>query len=170
MNCEPQLPSISEVVLRPATKPKGDSGDQPSTRPPSSSSSKPTQSPPPFTADEEERDEIVNIENVTVKFRLTGNQVIAQVYPNCMTLGEVKTDIGRRFEVPSELLMLIQGQHVLSDDCRIRETDHDDFGIHEYGLELKELRRTVKSRKPLDGSDESEEVGRFKLDLDVYYK
>uniref|UniRef100_A0A1I8M3B5 IQ motif and ubiquitin-like domain-containing protein n=1 Tax=Musca domestica TaxID=7370 RepID=A0A1I8M3B5_MUSDO len=159
MSGEQKLPTISEVVLNPptsTTSTKNEDKVGPIIEFPSSSSSKPSVSPPEESSKnpDDDQDEIVTIENVTVKFRLAINQVIAQVYPNCMTLGEVKIDMGRRFEVHPDLLRLSQNNRILSDEYRIRETVCDEFGIHEFGLSLNDDDR--RKREP-------------KLDLEVYY-
>lgn len=117
-----------------------------------------------------DQEEIVDIENVTVKFRLKGNQTIAQIYPNCMTLAEVKTDIARRFEIEPELLVLKQGQDLLSDFCAIRETDSDEYGIHEYQLELNCKLKSLKPQQQTNENDGSESERQPKLDLNVYYR
>ncbi|XP_073815788.1 IQ motif and ubiquitin-like domain-containing protein [Musca autumnalis] len=174
MSGEYKLPTISEVVLNPTTNPPALS-NTPIVEFPSSSSSKPTPSPvaPSSKATgEDEQDEIVTIENVTVKFRLAINQVIAQIYPNCMTLGEVKIDIGRRFEVAPELLKLTQNNRIPADECRIRDTECDEFGIHEFGLSLKvgERRKNVARNEEVEENEDDEERTKEpKLDLEVYY-
>ncbi|KAM7362629.1 IQ motif and ubiquitin-like domain-containing protein isoform 2-T2 [Cochliomyia hominivorax] len=120
-----------------------------------------------------EQEEIVDIENVTVKFRLQGNQTIAQIYPNCMTLSEVKTDVARRFELEPELLVLKQGQEILSDFCAIKETDSDEYGIHEYQLELNIKLKSLKSQQQTNQNEDTEaetdSERQPKLDLNVYY-
>ncbi|XP_075147763.1 IQ motif and ubiquitin-like domain-containing protein [Haematobia irritans] len=170
MNCEPKLPTINEVELKP-TPTKEVLINPLNESPTSSNSTRPTKTPAEISScknTEDEQDEIVTIENVTVKFRLAINQVIAQVYPNCMTLGEVKVDIGRRFEVAPDLLVLAQNNCILSDECRIRETDNDDFGIHEYALSLKptEKRKSLTTDTATPNEDNEREP---KLDLEVYY-
>lgn len=150
------MPTVSEVTLIPTPRPLGDCDPPPRRREPTS----------PLSSELEEYEEIVNIENVTVKFHLNGNQTIAQVYPNCLSLGEVKTDIGRRFEIEPKFLVLKQGDQILSDFCTIFETDCDEFGIHEYMLELKSRR---KSKKEHD-DDDDDDVEENKLDLNIYYK
>uniref|UniRef100_A0A1I8QF59 IQ motif and ubiquitin-like domain-containing protein n=1 Tax=Stomoxys calcitrans TaxID=35570 RepID=A0A1I8QF59_STOCA len=172
MNCESKLPTITEVEQKPTpTKDLVESLQFETSSP--ATSTKPSESPPEMYSKntEDEQDEIVTIENVTVKFRLAINQVIAQVYPNCMTLGEVKVDIGRRFEVAPELLVLAQNNRILPDEYRIRETENDDFGIHEYALSLKSLeKRKSLTTDAASGTATDEEKEREpKLDLEVYY-
>lgn len=106
-------------------------------------------------------EEIVDIYNVTVKFRISDAQVIAQVYPNRMSIGDVKKDIARKFEVNVELLRLSQCEREVSDECLLLECDSDEFGIHEFKLELE---------KPVLKSDSDESIVLPKLDLNIYYR
>lgn len=176
MSCDPKLPTISEVVLKPTPNQSTAAKEacKPTVESPSpSTSSKPSESPPTASSAKQtadEQDEIVTIENVTVKFRLAINQVIAQVYPNCLTLGEVKTDIGRRFEVAPELLILTQNHRTLSDECRIRDTESDEFGIHEFGLSLNVVQKPKSAVTDEVEEEEDEDHRSAKLDLEVYYK
>ncbi|XP_017007619.2 IQ motif and ubiquitin-like domain-containing protein [Drosophila takahashii] len=96
----------------------------------------------------------VELENVTVKFRISESDILAQVYPNCMTLGEVKQDIARKFEVEPGWLVLRQDGRILCDSVPLNSTALDEFGIHEFQLELYR---------------EGKEDQNSKLDLDVYY-
>jgi len=92
---------------------------------------------------------------VTVKFRLSESDILAQVYPNCMTLGEVKQDVARKFEVEPGWLVLQQDGRILCDSVPLNSTALDEFGIHEFQLQLyKEGTEDLTS----------------KLDLDVYYE
>lgn len=75
-------------------------------------------------------------ENVTVKFFVTESNIVAQVYPNTMTMAEVKQDISRKFEVNPEFIILTQHGRVLCDNVPIYWTSSDDFGIHEFQLLL----------------------------------
>ncbi|ALC47576.1 CG13855 [Drosophila busckii] len=96
----------------------------------------------------------VELENVTVKFHLAENEILAQLYPNCMTMAEVKQDIARKFEVDPEHLLLMQADRILCDSTPINSTDFDEFGIHEFQLKMK----------PPAGAAQQP-----KLDLNVYY-
>lgn len=78
----------------------------------------------------------VQKENVTVKFYVSASNIVAQVYPNTMTMAEVKQDISRKFEVDPEFLVLKQHDRVLCNNVPIYWTSSDDFGIHEYLLLL----------------------------------
>ncbi|BFF90480.1 IQ and ubiquitin-like domain-containing protein [Drosophila madeirensis] len=98
----------------------------------------------------------VELENVTVKFHISDTDIVAQVYPNCMTLAEVKQDISRKFEVEPQLLVLRQDNRPLCDSLPINATKFDEFGIHEFQLELRVPKDIGKDPVP-------------KLDLDVYY-
>lgn len=152
------LPTVSEVKLIPNSLLVAECDPPTKKCSPNSSSS----------SEVEEHEEIVDIENVTVKFHLNGNQTIAQVYPNCMTLDEVKTDIGRRFEIEPKFLILKQGNQILSDSCAIFETDFDEFGIHEYMLELKNTGKSTKTNQQYN--DAEQELNEPKLDLNIYYR
>ncbi|KAH8318918.1 hypothetical protein KR074_011961 [Drosophila pseudoananassae] len=118
--------------------------------------------PPPLDSrtesDEFQSDEcIVELENVTVKFRISEADIVAQVYPNCMILSEIKQDMARKFEVDPSLLVLRQDGRVLCDSLPLNSTALDEFGIHEFQMELRSNQK--------HGSDSSMP----KLDLDVYY-
>ncbi|XP_020813138.1 IQ and ubiquitin-like domain-containing protein [Drosophila serrata] len=121
--------------------------------------------PPPIdsrsTESEQQNSEecCVELENVTVKFRLSDSEMVAQVYPNCMTLGEVKQDMARKFEVDPKLLVLLQNGNVLCNSLPINSTALDEFGIHEFQLELQ----------CNDSVQGDSQTSLPKLDLDVYY-
>ncbi|XP_065371639.1 IQ motif and ubiquitin-like domain-containing protein [Calliphora vicina] len=169
MSCDIKLPMVSEIILAPTPRSLGKC-DAINKKPRHSRQS--TQS---STEDDRllntqgEDEEIVDIENVTVKFRIKGNQTIAQIYPNCMTLSEVKTDIARRFEIEPKLLILKQGPQILSDLCSIRETDNDEYGIHEYLLELNVKLKPLKIEQQTNANKGEELERQPKLDLNVYY-
>lgn len=80
----------------------------------------------------------VQKENVTVKFYVSASNIVAQVYPNTMTMAEVKQDISRKFEVDPEFLILKQYDRVLCNNVPIYWTGSDEFGIHEYHLLLNQ--------------------------------
>lgn len=89
------------------------------------------------TDSEDQKDECwVDMENVTVKFQLSETNIVAQVYPNTITMAEVKQDISRKFEVDPSLLVLKQNDRVLCDNVPIYWTASDEFGIHEFELTL----------------------------------
>lgn len=122
--------------------------------------------PPPFdsrsTESELQHSEecCVEMENVTVKFRLSDSDIVAQVYPNIMTLSDVKHDIARKFEVDPKLLVLRQDGNVLCDNLAIHSTALDEYGIHEFQLELQ---------ANADAQTDSQ-TSLPKLDLDVYFE
>ncbi|KAH8278587.1 hypothetical protein KR018_005706 [Drosophila ironensis] len=97
------------------------------------------------------------MENVTVKFRVSEADIVAQVYPNCLILSEIKQDMARKFEVEPSLLVLRQKGRVLCDTLPLHSTDLNEFGIHEFQLELLEPRRR------------DSDAPQPKLDLDVYF-
>jgi len=97
----------------------------------------------------------VELENVTVKFRLSDSEILAQVYPNCMLLGEIKQDLARKFEVAPEWLVLRQDNRILCNSVPLNSTALDEFGIHEFQLGMNK---------------EGREDQTSKLDLDVYYE
>ncbi|XP_017870410.1 PREDICTED: IQ and ubiquitin-like domain-containing protein [Drosophila arizonae] len=97
-------------------------------------------------------------QNVTVKFCIAPDKLIAQVYPNCMTMAEVKQDVARRFEVDPMLLLIKQEGSLICNTVPIYATISDEFGIHKFDLEL--------AQKPkVDECDPSP-----KLSLRVYYE
>ncbi|XP_030573811.1 IQ and ubiquitin-like domain-containing protein [Drosophila novamexicana] len=112
---------------------------------------------PRSTESEPSHDVCVVAQNVTVKFRISNDNFIAQVYPNCMTVAEVKQDLSRRFEVDPELLIVKQGGRVLCNTTPIHSTICDEFGIHEFQLDLSEPNYS-------DGNDPPT------LSLSVYYE
>ena len=104
-------------------------------------------------------DEIVLIENVTVKFCIPNSQeIIAQVYPNRLRIGDIKKDIARKFEVDVEILVFKQNGRVICDECLLLETVSDEFGIHEFHLFLD---------VPTPTDDQTTVP---KLDINVYYE
>ncbi|TDG52438.1 hypothetical protein AWZ03_001268 [Drosophila navojoa] len=97
-------------------------------------------------------------QNVTVKFCIAPDKLIAQVYPNCMTMAEVKQDIARRFEVDPMMLLIKQEGSLICNTVPIYATISDEFGIHKFDLEL--------AQKPkVDECDPTP-----KLSLRVYYE
>ncbi|KMZ05092.1 IQ and ubiquitin-like domain-containing protein [Drosophila simulans] len=96
----------------------------------------------------------VELENVTVKFRLSDSEILAQVYPNCMLLGEIKQDLARKFEVAPEWLVLRQDNRILCNSVPLNSTALDEYGIHEFQLQMNKGGREDQTSK---------------LDLDVYY-
>lgn len=89
------------------------------------------------TDSEDQKDEcLVDMENVTVKFHISETDTVAQVYPNTITMAEVKQDISRKFEVDPHLLILKQNNRVLCNNVPIYWTASDEFGIHEFELLL----------------------------------
>lgn len=97
-------------------------------------------------------------QNVTVKFCIAPDKLIAQVYPNCMTMAEVKQDIARRFEVDPMLLLIKQEGSLICNTVPIYATIADEFGIHKFDLELAQKRK-VNECDPTP-----------KLSLRVYYE
>lgn len=87
-------------------------------------------------SDPQEGDFFVDVENVTVKFYISKTKIVAQVYPNCMTMAEVKQDISRKFEVDPSVILIKQNNSLLCDNVPIHSTNFDEFGIHEFQLEL----------------------------------
>ncbi|XP_055850185.1 IQ and ubiquitin-like domain-containing protein [Episyrphus balteatus] len=100
-------------------------------------------------------DEIVEFENITVKLSISDAQVVAQIYPNCMTIEEVKKDIARKFEVDPKLLIICQCGKVLNDDSKLYDAERNDYGIYELTLGINEI-KDAKENTPI-------------LNLDIYY-
>lgn len=170
MSFDQKLPTVSEIIIvKPTSKPQGEYNTQNQTSKPLTQTTQ-SSSDGNHKSQPQGEEEIVEIENVTLKFRLKGNQTIAQIYPNCMTLAEVKTDIARRFEVEPELLLLKQGSQILSDVCSIRETDIDEYGIYEYQLELNVKLKPLKYQNQSNDNNVQESDIQPKLDLNVYYR
>lgn len=90
----------------------------------------------PRSTESEESTDNVMTQNVTVKFCISPDNFIAQVYPNSMTINEVKQDISRRFEVDPMLLLIKQDGHLICNTVPIHSTIADEFGIHKFDLEL----------------------------------
>ncbi|XP_037943407.1 IQ and ubiquitin-like domain-containing protein [Teleopsis dalmanni] len=102
-------------------------------------------------------EEIVQIENVTVKFRISESQIIAQIYPNRLTIMDIKKDLARKFEITPEVLCVMQHEAEVADSSLLMETNKNEFGIYEFCLKLQKSSRWDSKSKPA------------KLDLNVYY-
>lgn len=100
-------------------------------------------------------DDIVNFEKLTVKFQISDTQTVAQVYPNCMTIAEIKTDLGRKFEVDPGVLIICQDGKEAEDSLKLEALTQNEFGIVETYLKLDEEQSKQKE---------------FKLDPQVYYR
>uniref|UniRef100_A0A1A9WNM7 IQ motif and ubiquitin-like domain-containing protein n=1 Tax=Glossina brevipalpis TaxID=37001 RepID=A0A1A9WNM7_9MUSC len=184
MNCETtKLPNVSEVVFQPP--------------PPRSAECEmvPIKRPEPKKHDEHEsppqpKEQILkdddDCKNVTVKFDFNGNQVIGQAYPVCITIGEIKHDLGRRFEVDPELLILSQCSRIQSDECALKQTCINEYHIYEFDLKLKTKKKRKKEDKDKkeeekdkkeekdktdekEEKEEKEEEKEPQLDINVYY-
>ncbi|XP_055903866.1 IQ and ubiquitin-like domain-containing protein [Eupeodes corollae] len=101
-------------------------------------------------------DEVVEFENITVKLSISENQVVAQIYPNCMTIEEVKKDIARKFEVDPKLLTICQCEQVLSDDCKLYDAERNEYGIYELFLAINDSAGDMETAPAI-------------LNLDIYY-
>lgn len=66
--------------------------------------------------------------------------------------------------------ILKQGSQILSDLCSIRETDNDEYGIHEYQLELSVKLKPLKIQQEANANKGEESERQPKLDLNVYYR
>ncbi|KAL9900203.1 IQ motif and ubiquitin-like domain-containing protein isoform 1-T1 [Glossina fuscipes fuscipes] len=168
MNCENKLANVSEVVFQPPPPRSVDcekvavgggkgGGKRPPTR-------KPKESPRLVVAEKKNLNGDDNCQNVTVKFQFNGNQVVAQTYPICITIGEIKTDLARRFDVDTDLLILSQCSRVQSDECVLSEASINEFRIYEFDLKLKARKKQKNVEK-----DERHEDHEPVLDFDVYY-
>ncbi|XP_067618057.1 IQ motif and ubiquitin-like domain-containing protein [Eurosta solidaginis] len=104
-------------------------------------------------------DDVVPEENVTVKFRVAGSRIVAQVYSNRMTIADIKADISSKFEVDPKYVVLKQDEREIPNRCLLIQTDSNQFGIFEFDLELLD-----EAEMNLD-----EGVERPKLDLNIYY-
>ncbi|XP_055385066.1 IQ and ubiquitin-like domain-containing protein [Condylostylus longicornis] len=93
---------------------------------------------------------------VTVKFQISDTEMVAQVYPNCLTIAEIKQDIGKKFEVDPKFLILRQFEGEYDDDYRLYETCSNEFGIVEFCLEISDKAITEHGKIP-------------ELNLHVYY-
>lgn len=102
-------------------------------------------------------DEVVEFENITVKLSISENQVVAQIYPNCMTIEEVKKDIARKFEVDPKLLTICQCEQVLNDDCKLYDAERNEYGIYELFLAINDSAGDMETAPAI-------------LNLDIYYK
>lgn len=77
--------------------------------------------------------------NMTVKFQLNNFHTVVQVYPNRLSLEEIKKDIGQKFKVDGKYLCLHQNMVNCSDALRLCDVERNDFGIIEFELKLNEL-------------------------------
>ncbi|CAD6994503.1 unnamed protein product [Ceratitis capitata] len=104
-------------------------------------------------------DEVVPEENVTVKFRVDGSRIVAQVYTNRSSIADIKKDIGSKFEVKPKYLVLKQNEREIPNRCLLAQTDSNQFGIYEFDLELLDIAEMYLE----DGEEPP------KLDLNIYY-
>lgn len=79
---------------------------------------------------------------VTVKFRITDALMVAQTYPTEFTINDVKIDIGHKFGIPNELLLIRQCGYTVCNDCKLYETATNEFGIIELILECLDPEKT----------------------------
>lgn len=105
-------------------------------------------------------DEVFPVENVTVKFRVNGSRIVAQVYSNRSSIADIKTDIGNKFEIDSKYIRLLQNEREISNRCLLAQADSNQFGIFEFDLDLLHISEMNLG----DGVDPP------KLDLNIYYK
>lgn len=96
--------------------------------------------------------------------------LLFQTYPIvCISLGEIKADLARRFDVDTELLILSQCSRVQSDDCTLSQTCINDYHIYEFDLKLNARKKQKKIGKYEKNKRENEEDQPV-LDFDVYYR
>uniref|UniRef100_A0A1B0FHY6 IQ motif and ubiquitin-like domain-containing protein n=1 Tax=Glossina morsitans morsitans TaxID=37546 RepID=A0A1B0FHY6_GLOMM len=166
MNCENKLANVSEVVFQPPP-PRSTDCEKVAVKRPTPKERK--ESSPLVVAEQKNLSvDDDNCKNATVKFQFNGNQVIAQTYPLCISLGEIKADLARRFDVDTELLILSQCSRVQSDDCTLSQTCINDYHIYEFDLKLKARKKQKKIGKYEKNKRENEEDQPV-LDFDVYY-
>ncbi|GBP95978.1 hypothetical protein EVAR_66194_1, partial [Eumeta japonica] len=67
-----------------------------------------------------------------------------------------------------EIEKVTQGNKTLSDICAIRETENDEYGIHEYQLEMI-AKPKIDNNANQENGDFEQTKGQPKLDLNVYY-
>lgn len=72
---------------------------------------------------------------VTVKFRITDTLMVAQTYPTEFTISDVKGDIGHKFGIPPQDLLIRQCGYTVCNECKLYETATNEFGIIELILE-----------------------------------
>uniref|UniRef100_A0A1B0A7V4 IQ motif and ubiquitin-like domain-containing protein n=1 Tax=Glossina pallidipes TaxID=7398 RepID=A0A1B0A7V4_GLOPL len=168
MNCENKLANVSEVVFQPPP-PRSIECEKVAVKRPTPKERK--ESSPLVVAEQKNlNDDDDNCKNVTVKFHFNGNQVIAQTYPLCISLGEIKADLARRFDVDTELLILSQCSRVQSDDCTLSQTCINEYHIYEFDLKLKAKKKQKKGKEGKNEKNEEENEGNQPvLDFDVYY-
>lgn len=158
MNCEElrELPNIKYMQFIPPPPSRGDSFliEQPDSYKNDDCSEELKEIPSEFI------DEVLPVENVTVKFRVNGSRIVAQVYSNRSSIADIKTDIGSKFEVDPKYIRLTQNEREISNRCLLAQTDSNQFGIFEFDLELLHISEMNLG----DGMDPP------KLDLNIYYK
>lgn len=111
------------------------------------------------TIEDEDYDDDDN-QIITVKFRITESQIIAQVYSISLTINEIKNDIAKKFDIDNpNYLIISQFNEELSDACKLSDLNTNEFGIIEFDLKINDniLNETDDVRKP-------------ELNLKTYYR
>ncbi|XP_050328787.1 IQ and ubiquitin-like domain-containing protein [Bactrocera neohumeralis] len=157
MNCEElrELPNMKYMQFIPPPPSRGDPLliEKPETNKKDDCSEELKEIPSEFI------DEVLAVENVTVKFRVNGSRIVAQVYSNRSSIADIKTDIGSKFEVDPKYIRLTQNEREISNRCLLAQTDSNQFGIFEFDLDLLHISEMNLG----DGMDPP------KLDLNIYY-
>lgn len=82
--------------------------------------------------------------DVTVKFQISESQIVAHVYDIRITIGEVKRDMGSKFNIPPNCLAIKQKGLTIDDKSTLQDLMRNDFGIIEVHLLLTETAREAK--------------------------
>lgn len=92
--------------------------------------------------------------NVTVKFKLSDNQAIAQTYPKDTIIKDIQNDISKKIQIDEKFIDLCRQNKLISNtELELGNVFHDlinDFGIVEFELVLndlaKEYNKNVKNK------------------------
>ncbi|GAB0094271.1 IQ and ubiquitin-like domain-containing protein [Sergentomyia squamirostris] len=91
--------------------------------------------------------------DVTVKFQISESQIVAHVYDSRITIGEMKRDMGSKFNISSDYLAIRQKTTTIDDNYKLQDLVRNNFGIIEVHLTLTE----------------DAQAARMILDLSTYY-
>ncbi|XP_058467871.1 IQ and ubiquitin-like domain-containing protein [Malaya genurostris] len=89
--------------------------------------------------DEDDDNEVV-LSDVTVKFHMNKSQIVTHAYPNIYTVGEMKTDISKKFQVASKFLVLrhLNSMKPFDDEQSLYDICDNEYGIIDVDLKLTE--------------------------------
>lgn len=100
--------------------------------------------------------------NITVRFKLSDFDTIAQVYPSTSTVGSVLDDIASKFKLLPKYLTLKRDKK-LSKNTELSQICTNSFDIVDVQLNLSDLARHINESIQND-------YEKIHLDTDLYYR